>query len=351
MTINQHIGVQSLINQQIVGKNHHTAESVLRGMGAMQAQEYKQALWAIGTRMQSATITHIETAIAEAKIVRTWTQRGTIHFVPAEDTHWMLKLCASRIVTGHGRRMNQLGLTHENITYCEKLILNTLVSGKSLTRAEIFKLFDDAGIATTGQRGYHILWHLAHLGIICMGAMQGKEQTFVLLDEWVPNPRNLSRDEALTELVWRYFSSRGPATDYDFAWWSGLTLTDTRIGMHNNDSRLVKMVMDDKTYWMANPSPPTHSQKVYLLPAYDEFLLGYQDRKAVLAGEYAQQVVPGNNGVFQPIVVIDGQVVGTWKHTIKQKTHLITPHLFISSDEIEAIIHPKTRRFRDFVDG
>jgi hypothetical protein len=341
--------MQRLINQQVVGQNHDTAESVVRWMGAMQAQDYKQALWAIGTRMQSAVVADVEKSIAEAKIVRTWTQRGTIHFVPAEDTLWMLKLCASRIVASHGRRMSQLGLTHETMTDCEKLVVNTLMGGKSLTRAEIFKLFDDVGIPTTGQRGYHILWHLAHLGIICMGVMQGKEQTFVLLDEWVTNLRDLSREEALTELVWRYFSSHGPATEHDFARWSGLTLTDTRMGIHNNDTRLQPMVIDDTTYWTAHTPSMADAHGVYLLPAYDEFLLGYQNRSAVLADEYAQQVVPGNNGVFQPIIVVDGQVVGTWKHSIKQDIYHISSYPFTTIDDIE-IIRPEVRRFCRFID-
>ncbi len=329
---------------------HDTAEDVTRWMGAMQAQNYQQALWAIGLRTKSLTLLDVENAIADAKIVRTWSQRGTIHFVPAEDTKWMLDLCASRIVAGHGRRMSQLKLTEKDIAQCENWLLKALSDKTVMTRSAIFDLFEANGVKTTGQRGYHIVWHLAHHGVICMGAMDGKEQTFVLLDDWVSNLRNFSRDEALVELVWRYFASHGPATDYDFARWSGLTLTDTRNGLAENDFRLISFEHDDNTYWMAdNPQQIDSHHEVHLLPAFDEYLLGYKDRSAVLPDEYADKVVPGNNGVFQPLIVVDGQVVGIWKYKIKTTSIDITLHPFIELGDTQDELFQKAENYADFL--
>lgn len=339
-----------LYNHCITSKTCIDAHAVVKRMGAIQAQDYNQALWAIGVRTASATINTVEQAIAEAKIVRTWSQRGTIHFVPAEDTQWMLDLCASRIVAGHGRRMQQLELNTDIIKHCEALIVNALSEKKILTRSEIFTLFEDARIKTTGQRGYHILWHIAHIGVICMGPMQGKQQTFVLLDEWVSNLLHLTRNEALTELVWRYFSSHGPATDYDFARWSGLTLTDTRIGIAENNTRLVSCDLEGISYWMADTNDIDASkQSVYLLPAFDEYYLGYQDRTAIIAEEYAQKVVPGNNGVFQAIIVMNGQVVGIWKRKLKAKTVDITFYPFTPLDDKEDLLFAEAQIYADFM--
>lgn len=347
--IHNSIGNQRLIHHHIAHKNDLSAEAVVTWMGAMQAQEYKQALWGIGARMQSATLADVEMAIANREIVRTWSQRGTIHFIPAPDTLWMLQLCASRIVAGHGRRMKQLELTEAIIKQGEKLVINALQGQKIMTRAELFALFEDAGISTAGQRGYHIVWHLAHVGVICMGPMRNKEQTFVLLHDWVLNLRQLSSEEALTELVWRYFASHAPATEHDFARWSGLNLTDTRRGIENNRHRLHPVQINTTTYWVADVSSDKPSQRVYLLPAFDEYLLGYQDRSAVLDEEHSQKVVPGNNGVFQPIIVYDGAVVGTWRHKLTKKTVDITLHPFTSLDDIQTDISVAIKSFADFI--
>jgi hypothetical protein len=344
------IATQRLINQRITGELCTTPEAVVQWMGAIQAQDYQQALWAIGVRMQSATLTDVETAIAEGRMIRTWSMRGTIHFVPAEDAKWMLSLCASRVLAGHGRRLRQLDLTDDTMARCETLFVDALSGGKRLTRPDMLRLVADAGISTEGQRGYHILWHIAHAGIICLGPMEDKQQTFVLLDEWVPRSRDLRRDEALAELVWRYFASHGPATEADFARWSGLTLTDTRLGLDMNDSRLVSAEIEGTTYWMTDGgTAQAVEESVCLLPGFDEYAIGYQDRSAVLADEHAGKIVPGNNGIFLPMIVVEGQVDGTWKRKLKRQTMDITLHPFAPLRELEAKVLAAASGYSDFM--
>jgi hypothetical protein len=205
------IGRQRLSNQRIGGKGFEWPEEVVRWMGAIQAQDYAQSLWAIGLRLGSATAADVERAVAEARIVRTWPVRGTIHFVPAEDVSWMLKLSAARVLAADGRRLGQLGLDRETLQRCGRLFRDALEGGRRLSRQSMMELLEGAGIGTGGQRGYHILWFLSQAGLICPGPMQDKQQTFVLLDEWVPASRELSREEALAELAERYFASHGPA--------------------------------------------------------------------------------------------------------------------------------------------
>jgi hypothetical protein len=313
------IAQQRLSNQRIDGERCRQPEDVVRWLGALQAQDYRQALWAIGLRTQSATVADVEQAITDRKILRTWPLRGTLHVVPAEDAKWMLELSAARLRHGDRQRLSQLELDESIIEGARRLLQDALTGGKRLTRPAAMRLLEDAGIRTSGQRGYHLLWHLAQAGLICLGPMEGKQQTFVLLDEWAPHARHYPREEALAVLAERYFASRGPATVYDYAHWSGLTITEAKAGLRGASSRLIADTFDGQEYWTGPDSPGRSSRltaSVFLLPGFDEYLLGYRDRSAVLAREHTPKVVPGANGIFMPMVVVGGRVVGVWKRSL-----------------------------------
>jgi len=305
-----------LFHQGIVGPAHAGPGEVVRRLGALQAQDYRQSLWAIGLRTRRSTVTDIERAIAAGQILRTWPMRGTLHFVPPEDARWMLRLSAARVIARDRRRLEQLELDAAIMERCKELFYDALHGGRRLPRSRMMQVLEGAGISTAQQRGYHVLWHTAQTGLICIGPLQDNEQTFVLLDEWAPKPRELSREEALAELAGRYFAGHGPATVRDFAWWSGLTVTDARAGLEAAKPGLIAAMLDGKECWMADDAldqTAYEGSSVCLLPGFDEYLLGYKDRSAVLAPEHAPRIVPGNNGVFLPTIVVDGQVVGTWQ--------------------------------------
>jgi hypothetical protein len=182
--------------------------------------------------------------------------------------------------------------------------------------------------------------------------MQDKQQTFVLLDEWVPNARELSRQESLAELARRYFASHGPATVHDFAWWAGLTVTDAKAGLEAAKPGLTSDKIDGKEFWMSQDGAETSAQDecgVYLLPGFDEYLLGYKDRSAVLAPEHASKVVPGGNGVFFPIIVVDGQVVGTWKRALKKNSVDISLSFFKHIDGQEDRVSEAAAHYSDYI--
>lgn len=190
--------------------------------GAVHAQDYRGALWGVGQRVAGATEADVERALAERSIVRTWPMRGTLHFVAPDDVRWMLRLLAPRAIARAAGRHRQLGLDAATFAQSRDRLTAVLAGGNQLTRDAIYAELDRSGISTAGQRGIHILAQLAMEGVICFGARRSKQQTFALLDEWVPSSRMLEGDEALAELAARYFASHGPATLADFAWWSGL---------------------------------------------------------------------------------------------------------------------------------
>jgi len=346
------IAHQRLFNQRIEGEKFQKPEEVVRWMGAMQAQDYLQSLWAIGLRMQSATVADIEQAIADRKIVRTWPMRGTLHFVPAEDAQWMLKLSAARMVASDKRRQEQLELDARIIERSEKLVYDALKGGQRLSRPNIMKLLEDAGISTKGQRGYHLLWYMAHTCLICLGPLEDKQQTFVLLDEWVPNSRELSREDALAELAERYVVSHGPATTQDFAVWAGLTLTDARAGLRTARSGILTEKINGQEYWIAKDALEqnvSYTSGVRLLPGFDEYLLGYRDRSAIITAEHLSKVVPGGNGVFLPMIVVAGQVVGVWRRTVGKKALNVVLTPFIQLGDAEERAMEAAKCYSDFL--
>lgn len=346
------IAQQRLVHQHIAGERCRHPYEVVKEMGALQAQDYQQALWAVGLRMTCSTLVSVEQVIASGKIVLTWTMRGTLHFVAAEHVKWMLELLAPRRIAAAGTRLRQLELDEQVLERCEHVFRAALQGGGQLTRAEMMRLLENAQIPTTGQRGYHILWHLAQTGLICLGPMQGNEQTFVLLDEWVPSAPKLAHDEALAKLAGCYFAGHGPATVADFAHWAGLTLADARAGLESAQPSLVSEQHDGKAYWLAHDAPepvPHDASSMYLLAGFDEYLLGYKDRGDVLPPEHAGKVVPGGNGIFFPIVVVDGQVVGTWKRSVKKHAVVFTLNPFTRLAVSNERIAEAAQRFSDFV--
>jgi len=255
--------------------------------------------------------------------------RGMLHFVAADDVRWMLALLTPRVIAGSASRWKQLELDEATFARSRKTIVRALKKGKQLEREEMYQVLESARISTTGQRGIHILGRLAQEGVICFGARAGKQHTFVLLDEWVPQSKRLERDAALAELAKRYFTSHGPATLQDFLWWSGLATSDAREGLELAKSHLVQQVLAGQTYWLSTstPSAETKTQTAYLLPGFDEYLVGYEDRSAVLDPLYVKQTNAGG-GMLNPTIVVNGQVVGTWKRTLQKDTVVITPSWF-----------------------
>lgn len=348
----QEIAQARLVNQQIVQAQARSPGEVVAALGAMQAQDYNAALWAVGVRLPGSTEAVIEQAIADGSIIRTWPLRGTLHFVAAADARWMVNLLGPQIAAGSLRRRQQLDLDDAALARSREVLVEGLQDGQPRTREDLLALLETSGIATGGQRGYHILWQQALAGVICCGPRQGKQQTFVLLDKWAPNARQLDRAEALGELAVRYFSGHGPATLQDFVWWSGLRVGDARIGIELAAPQLAQAEVDGVTYWMAQTTPMAQASAAHtvFLPGFDEYMLGYRQRGAVLDPQHAQKIVPGSNGIFRPILVMDGRIVGTWKRTIKRNKVIIEVSPFEPLDAAQAhTLSPAADQYGAFI--
>jgi hypothetical protein len=339
------IGHARLYSQQISAPRATTPAAVVAWLGAMQAQDYLGVLWAIGLRMAPevrATEALVEAAIADRSIVRTWPLRGTLHLVAAADIRWILELLGPRSIAQSASRLRELGIDEQALVQSRGVVESTLAGGQCLTREELFARLQAAGVATTGQRGVYILSTLSHQGVLCFAARRARQFTFALLDEWLlPSPR-MARDEALVELARRYFQSHGPATVQDFARWAGLTLGDARAGLDGATPGLVREIAHSAEYWMDSRSAallgesPVERPVVHLLPGFDEFLLGYADREAVVERDDEERYIhPGGNGIFFGTVVARGRVIGTWKRTLKARSVRVAVDLFAELETAE----------------
>ncbi len=294
--------------------------------GAMQAQDLNSGQWSFGVRNPALTQASIAAATENREILRTWPMRGTVHFVPPVDAKWLLELTGVRALAGAPARRKYLGLDESTVNRAAGILGAALAGGKRLTRAACLQLLGAAGVQTDQGRGYHLLWYAAQIGVTCVGPQQGTEQTFVLLDEWVPNPRRPERDEALGELTLRYFRSHGPAGVKDFAGWTGLTMADVRRGLAVAGDALVSIDLDGKPLLACADAldVPAAPGRILLLPGFDEYLLGIKDRSLMLGEGDLKRIVPGSNGIFKPTIVADGKVIGTWQRTLKREQVEIT---------------------------
>lgn len=299
-----------------------SALEVVRHVGALQAQDYTSGAWSLGVR-SGLTLAEIEEAVLRREIVRTWPMRGTLHWVAAEDARWMCRLLAGRVLGSLGARYRQLGLSEAEVNRAGRLFEEHL--SKPMSRPDVAALLGEAGIDASGQRAYHLVGHHCMTGLLCQGPLIGKQPSFVLVDAWVPLSRNPAREEGLALVAERYVRSHGPVTEGDLANWVGGTLTLAREALGHLGDRIVREEVDGQT-WLTHvdaPPPSAVTDEVHLLPQWDEILLGYRSRDVTLPDEHAVRVVPGRNMVFQPTVVVDGEVAGIWRRRVAKDATII----------------------------
>lgn len=292
--------------------------AIVRRLLALQAQDFGGAKLSIGLRGAGLTEAAVDAAIASGEIVRSWPIRGTLHITAPEDLRWMLGIARVRQASGAAKRRSDLAISDDELARAAQIAVDELSGGAIARRDALLAAFVAGGVPVDGQRAYHLLWNLGHDRLIMFGPPDGKQPTFVLLDEWITTHRDLEGDEALGEFALRYFTGHGPATVHDFAWWASITLGQARTGLAIAAEHLEARTFGDREHWSAPDLAPA-SGTVHLLPGFDEYLLGYQDRSPVLPAQFADRIVPGNNGVFQPTIVVDGEVAGTWRRTETSK--------------------------------
>ncbi|NDW08944.1 winged helix DNA-binding domain-containing protein [Dysgonomonas sp. 520] len=303
-----------LLNQQLSGTQLTTPREIVSWMGAMQAQDFNMVKWAIGVRLPDSTEKQVEESLNKGEIIRTHIMRPTWHVVAAEDIGWIMDLTSRCVKTLLKPSDKVLELTAPLLSQCDKIIEKALSGNNHLTRQEIGEKLVSGGVQLDNRRLNHIMYHAELNKLVCSGILKGKKRTYALFDERVKQSRNLVEDEALRELAFRFFSSHAPATLNDFKWWSGLSMTQVRQAAELVKDDFAGETINGQVYLFNNTTVVQNpdDDSILLLPAFDEYTVSYKDRKDIFTFGHYSKVI-SNNGLFKPIIVHNGQVVGMWK--------------------------------------
>jgi hypothetical protein len=308
-----------LMNTGLGTSPFKSPEAVVEHLGAVQAQDFAAAKWAVGLRMQNANDENVEKAFNDGKFLRTHVMRPTWHFIMPEDIRWMLELTAPRIKRTLAPYDPKLGISQEVISQSQAAFAKALEGKKLLTRTELADNLEQHMILARGQRLNHIVAHAELDAVICSGPRRGKQFTYGLLEEIVPKAKKLNREKALAKLAQKYFSGHGPAQVKDFAWWSGLGAKDARIGLELAKANLGEETVEGKTYWFSDKTNISKSERLqaFLLSIYDEYTIGYKDRSSLGDERYFEKLILMGNALTA-VMILDGEIVGTWKREIQK---------------------------------
>lgn len=281
---------------------------------ALQGQDLPAALRATGLRA-GQDVDGVRAAFDRGELVRSWPMRGTLFVTTPDWLAGLLQLTGERTARQMARRRGELGLDDATVERAAGVAAERIADGP-VGRAEMLALWQAAGIETAGGPGYHLIVLLAVRGLWHWGPFVEGEQCLVATPA---RATEADPDRVLADVVAGYVRAHGPVTAEDAAWWLKLPLGQVRRALARCPGLAEVEVADSGSPHLVDQALldglgdlPATSGSVLLLPAFDEYYLGYQRRDLVASAAMQQAVVPGGNGVFRPLVVVDGRVVGTW---------------------------------------
>lgn len=315
-----------LAGHQLNGAVFERPRDLVAWMGAMQAQDYTMVKWAVGLRLKGGTLAAVNEALERGEIVRTHIMRPTWHLVAGEDIRWMLKLSGQRVKKSIDLWTKGTGLDipESLYTHCNDWIGRLLSGNRSMTKEELSKELEKVGIPVDPERIKRYLLRAELLGIVCSGGDREGKPTYALLDEHVAPVPEISREEALTKLALNYFRSHAPATLKDFVWWSGLTVTEAKQAVGALGPQLRKETFGDQEFLIHTSCAETRKKDcLHCLPPYDEYLVSYKNRSLILHPQHMPKAY-NNWGIFYPVMLHNGRIVGNWSRTKKEPAARVT---------------------------
>ena len=343
------IVARRLAAQRLIGKPFGRAAEVVSWHLAVQSQDFGGAKWAVGQRLASSSDASVEAAFDQGKLLRTHVLRPTWHFVVPADVRWLQQLTAPRVRAMSAPYFRKFGLDARALGRSRRVLEKCLSGGQHATREELALRLAEGGLPVKGEALTYQMIAAELDAVIVSGPRRGKQHTYALLEERVPQAAPRTRDEALQELAYRYFQAHGPALPHDLAWWSSLTIADAKRGIAANAERLTSSSVDGKTYWfvpgarVAQLIPPV----VHLLPNYDEQLIAYRHRGCCVDTRLRTAPL----GSFDAhLVLIDGLLIGGWRRELSATEVRVSVRLLRRASGAERrALTEAARRFAAFL--
>lgn len=335
----QEISHYRLVSQKLYKTSPISPQEIVKHLGAMQAQDYSMAKWAIGSRCDS-TEAVIEEAINSAEIIRTHILRPTWHFVSADDIYWMLDVSAPQVKRFTASAAKKYGYDAKKLDQTNSKIEKLLSGNNHLMRDEIMDELDIKKTSSADFLSAAIMMNAELDGLVCNGRMKGKQITYALLEERVTKPKSkLTKEEGLAKLALKYFVSHGPASVLDFSWWSGFSPTICQNAINAIKLRLNSIEIGGQIYWFGTDSSDENNfrESVHFLPAFDEILIAYKTREVSILQEHQSKTFT-NNGIFKPIILENSKVIGMWKRTIKKDHTKIETQFFNETENHKKVV-------------
>jgi len=302
------IVAERLTAQGLAGPPLSDPLAVAERLLAVQGQDPRGFRLAVRARTAGLTAADVERALGEERtLLVTWLNRGTLHLVRSEDYPWLQALTTPPLLTSSTRRLRQEGVSEAEAERAVATIEKALTEEGPLTRVELRERIDAAGVPTEGQAMIHLLFLAALRGIVVRGPMARKQHAYVLVRDWLGEPKPVDRDRALAELARRYLVGHQPASDRDLAKWAGLPLRDARAGLKAIGSELDEL--EGGRVRLAKPRRRGEVPPPRLLGAFDPVLLGWTSREQIL-GPHTSLVT--RNGIFHPFAMAGGKAVAKW---------------------------------------
>lgn len=339
-----------LYNHLLLTHEIKEPHEIVSWMGAMQSQALDMAKWAIGTRLENKNVMDINGALSTGKIIRTHILRPTWHFVSAEDIHWMFDLSSPRLRPIYRSYAKASGTDESLIYRAVPMVEKILIGGKHLTKQEIGTELVEHDLHLDDRTLQLTISYAETEGILVNGRQKGNKQTFTLLEEWIPRQKTIDKEEALECLARKFFTSHGPATIHDFIWWSGLTTTQCRMVFEMIRADFICETINGRDFWMKNDTktPPADENYALLLPPFDEFVVSYKNRTEIIEDNHYGKVMT-KNGIFSPTIILNGEIIGSWKKVAQKKSPRIELSFFEkSSKKKQDLFKSEIKRLENF---
>jgi uncharacterized protein YcaQ len=303
---------------------------IARAIAGAQAQDVYAGPLQFRSRSRRLIAEDIRRARTEERsLLRTWVMRMTIHLIPTEDAAWWLPLFEPAMARWQRRRLDELGLPPRGVDKALEVIARVLADEGPMTRTEARERVGGAGVKLNTQTGMHIVGLAVTSGIACLGPDRGRQTCLVRREDWIGKLPKVDRERGLAELARVYIRAFAPATDRDFAYWSGLGLREVRAGLASIAGELEEVPVGEQVMLVPQggiPRLPRPGQ-VRMLGNFDTYLLGWKDRTFSVTGEHALHVKAGGGGWIRPVIVEDGIVVGGWRSARRGGRHEISLNL------------------------